>query len=62
MSDLDVNDDGLVDVIFPTRPCWPSGLTPIPEHGPHTFTDFGLPPTVWLCRGYPVPEVPSVTR
>lgn len=51
--DTDVNDDGLTDVIVPTRHCWPEGLTPIPAHGPHMFKDFARPPNWWRCPGNP---------
>lgn len=56
--DIDVND-GLVDVILPTRLCWRIGKTPESStgHGPHTFDDLGVPRRTWRCPGYPLPDI-----
>lgn len=55
MTDTDVNGDGLVDVIVPTKFCWDADLTPVPKHGPHTHRDFAAPPRWWRCPGFPLP-------
>jgi hypothetical protein len=58
--DLDVNDDGLVDAILPTRPCWqidqkhPEQST---DHGPHSYRGVDAGRTWWRCRGWPLPDV-----
>lgn len=49
-EDLDVNDDGLVDAIVPTRPCVNAQLTPPKPHGPHAYQLWGGP--WWRCPGY----------
>jgi hypothetical protein len=50
MTDTDVNDDGLVDVIVPTRPCALATKTPPTVHGPHA--NFEAPPNTTRCPGY----------
>lgn len=54
-EDVDVNDDGVPDQIVPTKVCWPAGLSPVRKHGPHTHTDYAVPPRVWRCPGFPLP-------
>ena len=54
MTDLDVNDDGRIDAILPTRACSQALVTPPRQHGPHL--NFELPPNVTRCPGYPDPQ------
>lgn len=49
MVEHDVNGDGTVDAILPTRLCGAASVTPPQVHGPHL--NFETPPNVTRCPG-----------